>query len=251
MCTVIFAQDVHPEFPLIIAANRDEFKERETAPLHFWEDRPNLLAGRDLKEGGTWMGITKTGRFATITNYREVGKTIANAPSRGKLVTDFLNGEMSGEAYLKVLEKTGQQYNGFNLIFGELGQLYYFGNRSKKNGLIGQGVHGLSNSLLNTSWPKVNAGKIDLGAIVSNASFNTDAFLPLLSKTRPWPDETLPDTGVGLEKERWLSSIHIPGEHYGTRTSSVLLVSKAGTVEFFEKTIADGKAQSFSFQLEH
>ncbi|MCA6396615.1 MAG: NRDE family protein, partial [Cytophagales bacterium] len=159
MCLIFFAVQQHPNYNLVIAANRDEFYSRKTAPAAFWQEQPNILGGRDLEAKGTWMAMTKTGRISMVTNYRDPHNINPIAPSRGQLVSDYLAGEMDPSFYLKKIEQVGKAYNGFNLIVGNSSDLYYYSNYSGSPTKIEQGIHGLSNHLLDTPWPKVERGK--------------------------------------------------------------------------------------------
>jgi uncharacterized protein with NRDE domain len=240
MCLILFSYKQHPVYPLVFAANRDEFYDRPSAPASFWEDRPDLLAGRDLKEGGTWLGITRGGRMAALTNFRDPASVKLRAPSRGWLVRDYLYAQEDADAYLKKLEKQADQYNGFSVILGDPSHLYYFSNR---NGTIElkPGLYGLSNSLLNTPWSKVERGKQGLGALLSQTGdpLPEDLFSILKDQTRP-EDRQLPDTGIGLEWERILSSMFITSPVYGTRSSSLLLVNRQRRVTFMERIYNGG-----------
>ncbi|MFH1079899.1 MAG: NRDE family protein [Pseudomonadota bacterium] len=240
MCLILLSYKQHPVYPLVFAANRDEFYDRPSAPASFWEDRFDLLAGRDLKEGGTWLGITRGGRMAALTNYRDPASVKLQAPSRGWLVKDYLCSQEDTDGYLKKLGKQADRYNGFNVILGDPFRLYYFSNR---NGTIEltPGLYGLSNALLNTPWPKVERGKQRFGSLLSQ----TDDPLPedllsiLKDQTRP-EDGLLPDTGVGLEWERILSSIFISSSVYGTRSSILLLVDRKRHATFIERIYNGG-----------
>lgn len=237
MCLIIFSYDIHPEFRLILAANRDEYYVRPTQPLRFWEDCPNVLAGRDLKSRGTWLGLSRTGRISALTNYRDPGAHKENAPSRGLLVSEYLRGNMSSLTYLQHLRHTARQYNGFNLIVGDIFGLYCYSNRTDVILRITPGLYGLSNHLLNSPWPKVEKGKTGLEALLKDKSpLQVERIFSLLSDRRYPADATLPDTGVGLEWERMLSPIFIAGSVYGTRCSSVILVKKNGQSIFAERS---------------
>jgi uncharacterized protein with NRDE domain len=237
MCLILFAYRSHPDCRLILAANRDEFYDRPTLPAVFWDDAPDLLAGRDLKAGGTWMGITKKGRFAAITNYRDPTTTIANAPSRGDLVKNFLIGKSRPRDYLESLQKNGQGYNGFNLIIGDSNDLFYYSNREGNVHHIERGVHGLSNHLLNTPWPKVTQGTTRLHSLISQKhGFSQEDIFRILGDQSFPSNEDLPDTGVGLEWERVLSPMFITSDIYGTRCASILLWKYSGEVTFLERT---------------
>jgi uncharacterized protein with NRDE domain len=254
MCLILFAYKVHPSYRLILAANRDEFYERPSAPAEFWEDFPQVLAGRDLKEGGTWMGITRDGKFAAITNYRDPASIRAGAPSRGRLVGKYLAGDKNADSYLKNISRQAKQYNGFNLICGDDEDMFVYSNRGEKQKLAA-GIYGLSNRLLDSPWPKVARGKKDLAAAISEKGATLEAALfQILTSRKIAPDSKLPSTGIGLEWERILSSIFIDSPTYGTRSSTVLLIGKNRRVKFVEK-VFDGKREPwiesrFSFPLD-
>lgn len=240
MCLILFAWKVHKNFPLILIANRDEFYERPTAPAAFWDGAPGLLAGRDLQEGGTWLGITRRGKLAALTNYRDPASLKSNAPSRGHLVSDYLRGRQTPENYLARIKPKAGQYNGFNLLIGDVSKLFCFSNR---NGLhtVSAGIHGMSNHLLDTPWPKVERGKQALNELIGRKrNPSPEALLDLLAdRSRP-PDEQLPITGVGLEWERVLSPLFIESRGYGTRSSTVLTIDRAGRVTFVERVFNGG-----------
>jgi uncharacterized protein with NRDE domain len=236
MCLILMAYQQHPRYPLIIAANRDEFYDRPTERAAFWEESPELFAGRDLLRGGSWLGGTRAGRIAALTNYREPHQPDPRAPSRGELVSNFLKGALTPEQYLARLQVEGPAYHGFNLIFGTPGCLYCYSNRSSHPVRIGPGIHGLSNHLLDTPWPKVVRGKEALAAALREDVLSREALFALLADRHPAPDPLLPDTGIGLEWERLLSPIFIASERYGTRSSSLLLVGSDGVVTLAERT---------------
>ena len=251
MCLILFAYKVHPSYNLILAANRDEFYERPSSPADFWEDSPQVLAGRDLQEGGTWMGIDRTGRFAAITNYRDPASWKNDAQSRGELVSSYLCGNQSPDDYLAKTSRQTQLYNGYNLILGDRHELFAYSNRGEKQKL-NPGIYGISNHLLNTPWPKVSRGKKLLKATLDKKGAELEGALFALLLDRKIPaDNKLPDTGIGLEWERVLSSIFIASPIYGTRSSTILLIGKNGRIKFVEK-VYDGQRQewvtsSFSF----
>jgi uncharacterized protein with NRDE domain len=254
MCLILFAYKVHPFYNLIVAANRDEFYERPSAPAEFWEDSPHVLAGRDLKEGGTWMGVDRQGRFAAITNYRDPAAFKTGAPSRGKLVSNYLIGSKNADTYLGTVSRHLDKYNGFNLICGDSTGLFICSNRGEKKKLP-PGIYGLSNRLLDNPWPKVLKGKKGLTAAMPEKGDDLeDALFTILSDKKKAPDSKLPQTGIGLEWERLLSAIYIESPSYGTRSSTVLLIGKNGYIRFVEK-VFDGKPEPwvesrFSFRLE-
>jgi len=247
---------MHPEFNLVLAANRDEFYDRPTAPINFWEDRPDILAGRDLLGGGTWLGVGRSGRFAAITNYRDPASIRPDAPTRGRLVSDFLEGDVPPREYLERLAVTGQRYNGFNLVVGDTGTLCYYSNRGSGVRKLAPGLYGLSNHLLDTPWPKVLKAKEGLRRILTGeAPLEEEAVFDQLESRSPAPDQTLPDTGVGLEKERALSPLFITIPGYGTRSSSILLMGRHNDSQLIERTfvpdgdgrVRQGKTRRYSF----
>ena len=236
MCLIFFSYDMHPRYQFILAANRDEFYERPTAPLDFWEDAPYILAGRDLRGKGTWMGITRTGRFAAITNFRDPASIRTDAPSRGLLLTNFLTGDESPQSYLESVSHSGNQYKGFNLLVGNGADLFYYSNRGHGVQKVRPGFYGLSNHLLDTPWPKVRKGKDALNALFSEREIRTEAVFRVLGDQTHPPDSELPDTGMGLEWERILSPLFVTSQTYGTRSSSVLLVERDGEISVAERT---------------
>lgn len=238
MCLIIFAYKVHPKYPLIITANRDEFYERPTAKAHWWESHPSLLAGKDLKGGGTWLGVSKSGRFAALTNYRGLQHVRPDAPTRGALVTDFLvdENEPSAMEYLEGIEND-EAYNGYNLLLYENDTLVWHSNVSGESRKLEAGVYGVSNALLDTPWPKVERGKAFLKGLILEDSINFDvekAFDYLQDKEQP-KDEELPDTGVGMDLERLLGTLFIKSPKYGTRCSTVVLVDEQENVSLEER----------------
>ncbi len=237
MCLILLAVDTHPLYRLIIAANRDEFYERPTAPAAFWADAPDLMAGRDLRSGGTWLGVTRTGRIAAITNYRDPRQVKPEAPSRGDLVSSFLTGSMVIEDYLQFLQREGAAYNGFSLIFGDPGRLAFFSNRDGEPRTLEPGIHGLSNHLLDTPWPKVARGREALERVVAKgATVQAEELFAILADRAVAADSLLPDTGVGIELERLLSPLFTVAPTYGTRSSTVILIDRENRVFFSERT---------------
>ena len=170
MCLIIFSYDMHPLYRLILAANRDEYYNRPTAPLSFWDDEPGILAGRDLKGNGTWLGVTRTGRIAAITNFRETGFQIENAPSRGHLISNFLVSKESPKTYMEHVKSMGHKFNGFNLFIGDRSELFYYSNRKNHIEKLKPGLYGVSNRFLNTPWPKVTKAKTGLKKLIDNTS---------------------------------------------------------------------------------
>ena len=250
MCLLLIAYKKHPEYKLIVAANRDEFYDRPTAPVKWWDDNPSVLGGKDLKSGGTWLGMTKSGKFAAITNYRDPESRKDNARSRGLVVSDYLSGDCSASDYVDSLSSRSSFYNGFNLMCGDAKGLYYYSNRGGDPLCLGAGLYGLSNHLLDSPWPKVEKGKKVLSKILFNApSIFVESVFSLLENNDIPPDPSLPDTGVGIDWERILSPIFIKSEKYGTRSSTVILVDNRGEVYLKERSFVPPSENSYSFKI--
>lgn len=255
MCLIAFAYKEHPKYDLVFAANRDEFYERPTRAAQFWDEQPDLLAGKDLKAGGTWMGITKAGRFAALTNYRDPASRKEDAPSRGHLVLDFLKASNPAQLYLRGLHPKADQFNGFNLLVGSPEKLMYYSNHTGEAQPLDPGVYGLSNDLLDTPWPKTERAKDALSDVIEQNEVDESALFELLKNDKPAPDDELPDTGIPRELERAVSPIFIKTEKYGTRCSTILLISKDGEVTFEERRYKNGSTEvkdtsRFEFELE-
>lgn len=236
MCLILFAYNQHPKYKLVIAANRDEFYHRPTKEADFWNDHPNLLAGRDLEGQGTWMGVTKSGRLSLLTNYRDLSNIRPNAPTRGKLVTDFLVSNQNPQQYLNMIHSVSDRYNGFNILLGSVNDLWYYSNYQKNIYMLGSGVYGLSNELLDSPWPKVQKGKQKLKQILKSDEIDQEELFESLFDDFKAPDQELPETGVGIEMERMLSPMFIKSEQYGTRCSTLLLADHENNVTFLERT---------------
>ena len=237
MCLIVIGYKYHPDYKLIFAANRDEFYQRPSAAADFWEGEPSLLAGRDLKEGGTWCGITKNGRFAAITNYRDMRSIKKDALSRGRIVTDFLLDISLAEDHSKNLVEGSDFYNGYGLIFGDRNDLFFFSNQTKKLIKIKSGIHGLSNHLLDTPWFKVRKGKELFKKAIDKSDTLVDDLFVMLSDKTISPENELPDTGLPKDIEKGISSIFVETPEYGTRSSTVILIDKKDNVTFIEKSL--------------
>jgi uncharacterized protein with NRDE domain len=253
MCLIVCAYDCHPDYQLILGANRDEYRDRPAEPARFWNSTPQILAGRDVPGGGTWMGVTTSGKVAAITNYRDPHTRMVKPPSRGKLVSDFLEKpDLTPQDYRAVLNRTGHGYDGFNLLYGAGDELYYFTNRGGSSGPISPGIHGLSNHLLDTRWPKVNVAQSRLESILQHKTIDPEQIFAALSDPLPFADPLLPDTGIGLERERMLSPLFINGSLYGTRSSTIVMMHRNGTVSFIERLFDDAShtisTRNFAFQ---
>jgi uncharacterized protein with NRDE domain len=271
MCLIAFALGAHPRYPFIALGNRDEYHARPTARAAWWSDARGLFAGRDLQSSGTWMGVTREGRFAALTNHRGSAR-VAQPVSRGLLVADYLRGDGPAGAYLDTIATRSADYDGFNLICGELGtqvggqpssqlssqtssqlsadpraQLHYLHNQGGSPQRIAPGMHGLSNAHLNTPWPKTtaltarmaDALKRPWNGDLHDAAFEDSLFmalLALLADAEQAPDATLPHTGVPHEMEKRLSAIKIISPAYGTRTSTLIVCDALGQVTVIEQT---------------
>lgn len=288
MCLIAIAWRVREDIPLVVAANRDEWRERPTARLHWWDAelaqadtdhlqevtceysyrlagddpsiasgspatsgraaqapgtsrisppvRTGILAGRDLKDGGTWMGVTASGRFAALTNFRDPRSVKPGAPSRGSLVRDFLESTASPCEYSQALSERMADFNGFNLLVGDREALWWVSNRGGAPMAVTPGIHGLSNGLLDEPWPKVARAKARLDKAAAS-SFDEAPLWALLADDAAAADDELPDTGVGLDWERRLSPALIRGARYGTRSSAILKMRADGSFRFSERVV--------------
>jgi len=242
VCLINFHYNEHPTYKLIVAANRDEFYERPTAPADFWSDNPDIFAGRDLLHMGTWLGVTKSGRFAALTNYRDPLEISIDKQSRGDIVASFLSETVSPEGYLETLKRKKDDYAGFNILVGDFDSLYYFSNKQAEIKNVSEGTHGLSNQFLNTAWPKVVKGRTKLrDYVLAHDIVDIDVLFDIISDADVAPDALLPNTGVGLDLERQLSPLFIKTPTYGTRSSSVLLIGHDQSITFVERTFINGE----------
>jgi uncharacterized protein with NRDE domain len=238
MCIIYLALGQHPGYPLILAANRDEFYDRPAEPARYWDDHPGIYAGRDLVAGGTWLGVNNSGQFAAVTNYRDPSAPIGEL-SRGNLVADFLRSNTSSRKYLRSVESSAMRYSGFNLIVGEINArrqvAFYLSNRSEAIVQLEPGIYGLSNHLLDTPWPKVARGKEVFRSLIENRRPDDAGFFELLADKTLADDDDLPDTGIGYEREKLLSAIFIKTPVYGTRCSTVLKIDRSNSFTFEER----------------
>lgn len=235
MCLIVLAWQVHPDYPLVVAANRDEFLARPAAAAHWWPDYPEVLAGRDLEGGGTWMGLSRNGRFAALTNYRDPSQRRPGAPSRGLLVRDCLRATEDARTTLDGIAPHAAHYPGFNLLLGDGRQLGVFESTTGRTRMLPPGLYGLSNHLLDTPWPKVARARERLAAALGGEP-DEAALLALLRDDTPAPDELLPSTGVDADWERWLSPAFIRAPGYGTRCSSLITLRRDGQLRLREWT---------------
>ncbi len=237
MCILFIAIEQHPDYPLIIAANRDEFHQRGTLASYFWPENSDVLAGRDLQAGGTWMGINRNGRLSALTNVRDPEQINPNARSRGELVSQYLTAQQTNLQYLHTLQQNKGWYNGYNLLFGAWNDLWVYNNHEDEMQQLSAGFHGLSNASLNSPWPKIDKGVANLeDYCTSSRVVDSEALFNLLLDNTQAEDQYLPNTGVPIEWERKLSSIFIQSEEYGTRSSTVLLIDKNQRVTWNERS---------------
>ncbi|NNF39990.1 MAG: NRDE family protein [Woeseiaceae bacterium] len=245
MCLVILAIGQSPAWPLVIAANRDEFHARATQKAGWWPDRPKIYGGRDLQAGGSWLLLHREGRFATVTNYRDAQAVRPNRRSRGHLVTDFLDSQSAPLTYLEQID--GADYAGFNLIVGDADSVAYCSNRGKPAQTLGPGIYGLSNALLDDPWDKVRRSKQALSELFNSNTVNESTLFRLLDDRNPGPIEEVDATGLGFTMARAITAPFIQTPSYGTRCSTVILVDKAGTWRMTEKRFdAGGRASGES-----
>lgn len=252
MCLLAFRWMDHPRYALVLAGNRDEAYARPTAPADFWDDAPEVLAGRDLKAGGTWMGVSTSGRWSVITNIRNPDSVREDAPSRGHLVSEYLQSRADPVEHLESLAPDAHRYNGFNLIAGDLHTCAYLSNGRDGVEHVEPGMHGLSNAVLDDDWPKTQKAVATLRRLTQTDEVAPDALLAMLDDRDPFPAEKLPDTGVGAEVEQMLSPLFIETENYGTRASTVLLITHDGHVTFVERTFHQGEpgdTRRFEFEI--
>jgi len=237
MCLILISFKQHAGWPLLLAANRDEFFERPTQAAKFWDDNPSILAGRDLKLGGTWLGMDKSGRIAAVTNYHEPSESRTGLKSRGFLVSNYLIGNKSPEDYLHTISGEIAQYDGFNLFVGDMDSLHFYSSYTAQPVLLEPGIHGISNGNLDYPWPKVTKGKDDIRKILDSDLYaEPESYFKLLAD-RDIPDDSRPlGNGEEIVPERSLAPVFVQGEHYGTRSSSVILCQADGRILFSERS---------------
>ena len=246
MCLAVVALDAHPRYAVVVAANRDEFHARPTARAHWWNDahgRP-LLAGRDLEQHGTWLGVARSGRFAFVTNVREPSRHDPRAPSRGALVPAVLRDARDVHTSVAAVVDEARAYNGFNLVAGQPGAAVFASNRTAGVESLAAGIHGVSNAWLDTPWPKLTRAKAGMAAWIASSSDDLWPLFDALADRELARDADLPQTGVSLERERMLSAPFIRSADYGTRSSTVLAIARDGAARFIERAFdAAGESQ--------
>lgn len=251
MCLAVLAWKHHPRYRLVLAGNRDEFHDRPAAPLNWWQDDPRILAGRDLKAGGTWLGVARSGRFGIVTNYRDLQAPIEGAPSRGHLVPKFLTGATSPKEFLDDLRGAAPRYSGFNLLVGGARALYYSSNRGPNPpAVLAPGIYGLSNHTLDTPWPKLARTRRRFEQLIEQADVVPEDLFTMLGDREPANDGDLPDTGLPADWERVVSSPFIVNGRYGTRCSSVLMVERSGRTVLQERRFDAAGVQTGTSRFE-
>ena len=244
MCLILFALQAHAEYPLVVAANRDEAYTRPAAAAAFWLDHPEVYGGRDLEMGGAWMGMTRSGRFAAVTNFRD-GYPKGTAPrSRGDLVGGYLTSDQAAQPYLHSVAARQAQYAGFGTLAGDMNSLWFLSNYGNGVEAVTPGVHGLSNHLLDTPWPKVAGGRRDLMALLDRDALTLPALpeklFAMLADRSIAAADALPDTGVGIRREKELGPKFIAvDDRYGTRASTVIIVNSRGEVHYAERSFGE------------
>ncbi|MGC3946259.1 MAG: NRDE family protein [Chryseolinea sp.] len=235
MCLIFISLNQHPSYKLLIAGNRDEFYNRPTQPAGYWPEQ-GVLAGRDLEAGGTWLGVTTSGRISMLTNFRDPKNIDPAAPTRGRLVADYLLGSAQADQYLQSINDSGIRYNGFNLLAGTADEMFYYSNYQGIVQRLEPGFYGISNRFLETPWPKVVRGKQLIGPAFQKPTIDPEEIFALLYDDATAPTEQLPDTGLTQERERALSSMFIKTGNYGSRCSTVIAVDRNDNWLFSERT---------------
>lgn len=249
MCLILFAWDIHPQYRLVVLANRDEFYPRPALPAAWWPEKPHLLAGRDVPSGGTWLGVSRSGRFAALTNVREPQRFDPQAPSRGALSIDFLDGRQGVETYLQGCAQDPAPYNGYNLLVCDGREMGWYCNRGQAPRLLPPGIYGLSNALLDSPWPKVRKGKAALAQLLESPQPDWERAFEMLRDPQMAPDEELPNTGVSPEWERMLSAAFIVSPGYGTRCSTLFTLERSGMARFEERVFVPGPPVQKRFEF--
>ncbi|MGK2914932.1 MAG: NRDE family protein [Porticoccaceae bacterium] len=254
MCLIVFAYKAHPSYPLVVVANRDEAYDRPTRPADFWPDQPDVLGGRDLLAGGTWFGVNRDGRWATVTNFRE-GRLTPAPRSRGELPTRFLadGASTSPARYARWALDNGDDFSGFSLLAGTLDELVYCANAKDEVRTLAPGIYTLSNDFLDVPWPKAELARKLFTRALDQPHLDTVRLMAVLGSRQHFPDHLLPETGLGLELERTLSPPFIVGLNYGTRCTTVLSIDNAGEIRFAEQNFLqgnlDGSRQEYRFPI--
>lgn len=247
MCLIVIAHQAHPEWPFIVAANRDEFHARPSQDAHWWPDRPEVLGGRDLQAGGSWFAIDRRGRFAAVTNFRDAEPPPRNRTSRGELITAFLDGERAPLEFLEDVD--GDRYGGFNLLVGDADSLAYLSNRDGGCRVLMPGIYGVANATLDTPWPKLERSKERLAALLDAGSVNETSLLRLLDDRERARVDQVESGTLPFDTAHALTAPFIVTPEYGTRCSTVVFRRDNGLVRFVEKRFDAGGAATGSSEF--
>jgi uncharacterized protein with NRDE domain len=252
MCLLVLAWLSHPRYRLVVAGNRDEFHDRPAAPLAWWNDVPDVLAGRDLRAGGTWMGVSRSGRFGVVTNFRSVDAPAeAPGPSRGELIPRYLGGDRDPGEFLDELRPVAPRFAGFSLLLGGPGGLHYYSNAgAEAPRALAPGVYGLSNHRLDEPWPKLVRTRDRFAAELAQDDPDPEALFAALADRAPAPSPDVPSTGLPLELERALSAPFVRHLRYGTRCSTLAFVAHDGRTRVHERRFDADGAQSGASRAE-
>lgn len=235
MCLIIFSWKPETKYPLVLVSNRDEFYDRPTADVHYWDDHPHILGGRDQQARGSWLAVNQSGRIAAVTNYRKWPAAPAEI-SRGQLVEGFLNSSLTHKNYMLNVEKRANKYSGFNFLAGDISSLYYFSNHGESIKQLQPGIYGISNELLDSPWPKLLKARSAVSKVLNRDNYADPAeLLHIMQDSETAPDHLLPDTGIGIERERLLSSAFIASPDYGTRNTSILMFNRNKQLSWHEQ----------------
>ena len=233
MCLIVLSVGQHPDYPLILAANRDEFHARPTKEAHWWPDKPDVLGGRDLQAGGTWLALHRSGRFATVTNFQDAQPPSPGHHSRGFLVTGFLDGELAPGAYLAGIDQ--DNYAGFNLLAGDLRDVAYLSNREDGQRELAPGIYGLSNALLDGPWHKVESSKKKLATLIDDDDINETSLMRLMDDRERAPVSEVERGRLDFDTAHAITAPFIVLPDYGTRCTTVVLADKDGNLHFTER----------------
>ncbi len=253
MCLIVLGRNIHPKYKLILVANRDELYERPTKVAHYWNGPNQLLAGKDLEAGGTWIGVNQMGHIAAVTNYRDPTNYQNNKASRGQIPVNFLDSRVLADQYIRNLEKESSRFNGYNLLVLDNNDLMHYNNQNGEPSKLADGIHAVSNATLNTPWPKVVRSKEMFKSIVES-NFSHDDLIEMMGDSKTANLEDLPDTGIPKDLEEAVSAMCIRTEKYGTCSTTAITITNDGEVSFTEKSYPVGKRnegiERFSFKID-
>ncbi len=236
MCLIVFAIQAHPDYPFILAGNRDEFYDRPAESAAFWNTQPKILAGKDAKAGGTWLGVSEKGRIAALTNFRDINSIKENAPSRGDIVKGILTTTASVPQFFEQLMHNAHNYNGFNLLAGTPDEFYYYSSVKNSYRKLLPGVYSISNAHLESNWPKSDWAEEEFTKILNTDARTNELFFDMLKNSKTYPIGILPKTGLPENMEVAVSAVFIKTENYGTRCSTLIKRNSCGTTYFEERT---------------